>query len=157
MSGKSRNRIVGSCNITDLSKNYSGMLSNEMPDDVMHKRRIRVISEEFTATSKKDFLMDSHLLETEKHLKAKVSFRKYCKTLLMDFLARVLSQVATVAQSWKKAMWKLLVFLICSGGFLYQTNEFLTFYWTFPTTTSLEESSPYEIITPAITFCSNNL
>ncbi|XP_071041426.1 uncharacterized protein [Parasteatoda tepidariorum] len=82
-------------------------------------------------------------------------FRKYAKFVFKQSLITGFPNIA-LSKSWKRKFWKISVFLVCLVGFLYQTSVFLQYYWTYPTTTYVEESSPYEIVQPALTLCSKN-
>nr|XP_042910655.1 uncharacterized protein LOC122271948 [Parasteatoda tepidariorum] len=83
------------------------------------------------------------------------SFRKYAKSVFGNSSRTILLQIAG-SKTWKSRILKILVFLFCAFGFLYQTEIFLEYFWTYPSVTSVKESTPPEIIQPAMTFCSNN-
>ncbi|CAL1278092.1 unnamed protein product, partial [Larinioides sclopetarius] len=51
---------------------------------------------------------------------------------------------------------KILVFLGCMCGFLYQTFEFLEMYWAYPTILDVRTLKPMEVESPALSFCNAN-
>ncbi|GFS31794.1 uncharacterized protein TNIN_266431 [Trichonephila inaurata madagascariensis] len=48
---------------------------------------------------------------------------------------------------------RLLVIIICVGGFIYQAMEFMYLYWTYPTVVDIQQSSPSYLQAPAFTIC----
>ncbi|GIY27398.1 uncharacterized protein CEXT_798781 [Caerostris extrusa] len=55
-----------------------------------------------------------------------------------------------------KRILQFSIITVCLTGFLYQTIEFLSLYWTYPTVVDIQVSVPSEIQVPGITFCSSN-
>ncbi|GFY56007.1 uncharacterized protein TNIN_417881 [Trichonephila inaurata madagascariensis] len=52
----------------------------------------------------------------------------------------------------KKAS-RILVVLLCLGGYSFQTLQFLLLYWTYPTVVDIQKSSPTYLEIPSITIC----
>ncbi|GIY71227.1 uncharacterized protein CDAR_540671 [Caerostris darwini] len=52
-----------------------------------------------------------------------------------------------------KQIARIVVVVLCLGGFLFQTTEFLMLYWTYPTVVDIQKSSPSYLEIPAITIC----
>ncbi|GFY56924.1 uncharacterized protein TNIN_414201 [Trichonephila inaurata madagascariensis] len=52
----------------------------------------------------------------------------------------------------KKAI-RILVVLLCLGGYSFQTLQFLLLYWTYPTVVDIQKSSPTYLEIPSITIC----
>lgn len=58
--------------------------------------------------------------------------------------------------SYKKILFillKLIIFVICTAGFIFQATDYLNYYWTYPTVVELKLETRDEFILPAITFC----
>ncbi|XP_071041431.1 uncharacterized protein [Parasteatoda tepidariorum] len=83
------------------------------------------------------------------------SFQMYAKSVFKKSLITGLPQIAN-SRTWRRRIRKILILLFCLMGFLYQTGNFLQYFWTYPTVSYIEDSSPYEVVQPALTFCSNN-
>nr|XP_042909990.1 uncharacterized protein LOC122271747 [Parasteatoda tepidariorum] len=83
-------------------------------------------------------------------------FRRYLKQVFEDSLMTGFSQIAT-SRTWKKAIPKAAILIFCFLGFTYQTCDFLHYYFQYPVTVNVEESSPFEMTPPAFTFCNNNM
>ncbi|GFR12375.1 uncharacterized protein TNCT_122861 [Trichonephila clavata] len=48
---------------------------------------------------------------------------------------------------------RILVVLLCLGGYSFQTLQFLLLYWTYPTVVDIQKSSPTYLEIPSITIC----
>ncbi|XP_042908706.2 uncharacterized protein [Parasteatoda tepidariorum] len=83
------------------------------------------------------------------------SFGSYAKSVFEKSLITSLPQIVS-SKTWKKKLWKSVVFLFSLAAFLHLTQEFFAHYWTYPTESHVVESRPEEIVLPAVTFCSNN-
>ncbi|XP_071041488.1 uncharacterized protein [Parasteatoda tepidariorum] len=126
-----------------------------MAEDIFHRNK-SISPVEMSDMSKKPVEGDkreenksrlwSFLKSNEEHLK------KFFETSLITSFPKI-----AASSSWKKRIWKSLIFVLCFVGLLCQTCTFLQFYFTYPTTVNLKFSSPYEIVQPALTLCSNNL
>ncbi|GBN01616.1 hypothetical protein AVEN_91686-1 [Araneus ventricosus] len=63
--------------------------------------------------------------------------------------------IVATRTTWRKVM-KVLVFVGCTCGFLYQTSEFLEMYWGYPTMVDIQVENPDSVELPAISFCNAN-
>ncbi|GFT62719.1 uncharacterized protein NPIL_577491 [Nephila pilipes] len=48
---------------------------------------------------------------------------------------------------------RFVVVVLCMGGLLFQTMQFLLLYWTYPTVVDIQKSSPSYLEIPSITIC----
>ncbi|XP_071041952.1 degenerin mec-4-like [Parasteatoda tepidariorum] len=110
-------------------------------------------------TRKRNLSLNNHEYKnqgTQLNSKHKVgSFKEYMRSIFKRAVDASLPEISR-SKSCTKVLWKPMIFLCCLVGFCYQTGSFLEYYWSFPTITFVENSNPFDIIFPAITFCSNN-
>ncbi|GIY26837.1 uncharacterized protein CEXT_78181 [Caerostris extrusa] len=83
------------------------------------------------------------------------SFSAYCKQLCQQSLITGFPTIASTKGLARRAL-KMLVFVVCTGGFLYQTSEFLRIYWAYPTMVDIRIESPDAVPLPALSFCNAN-
>ncbi|GBN85734.1 hypothetical protein AVEN_78734-1 [Araneus ventricosus] len=82
-------------------------------------------------------------------------FSSYCKLLCKQSLITGFPVIASTRNLLRKTI-KVLVFLACTCGFLYQTSEFLKLYRAYPTIIDIQISKPTEVESPALSFCNTN-
>ncbi|CAL1260762.1 unnamed protein product, partial [Larinioides sclopetarius] len=68
-------------------------------------------------------------------------FSLYCKQLCRQSLITGFPVIASTRNSFRKLI-KVLVFLVCLCGFLYQTSEFLVLYRAYPTMVDIKIERP---------------
>ncbi|XP_015931146.2 degenerin-like protein asic-2 [Parasteatoda tepidariorum] len=83
------------------------------------------------------------------------NFPLYLRTIFKSSLITSFPEIAT-AKTWVRRVLKILVFLGCLCGFIYQTYNFLILYLSYPTTVNVQITNPFEIVQPALTFCNKN-
>lgn len=84
-----------------------------------------------------------------------MGFAKQLTRLLKNSVIPGLPQIAETRNASKKGL-KVVVFLSCTTGFLWQTFSFLTVYWTYPTVVDVESEFLDHVDLPAVTVCSCN-
>ncbi|GFS80949.1 uncharacterized protein NPIL_62571 [Nephila pilipes] len=64
-----------------------------------------------------------------------------------------LKSAAKRRRLFSKKIARILVIVMCLGGFVYQALEFLLLYRTYPTVVDIQMTSPSYLDIPAITIC----
>lgn len=66
--------------------------------------------------------------------------------------------VSTLSQtdSLRRKAFKILAFLLCLLGFLYQSGQFLAAVFQYPTTVDVDIERPNTLQVPGYTFCDNS-
>ncbi|XP_055936635.1 degenerin mec-4-like [Argiope bruennichi] len=93
--------------------------------------------------------------EIKVHKKRIGSFNKYCTQLCKQSLITGFPVIASTRNLLRKII-KVLVFVGCTCGFLYQTSEFLNLYRAYPTMVDIEVDTPAEVDISALSFCNAN-
>ncbi|XP_055932740.1 uncharacterized protein LOC129962769 [Argiope bruennichi] len=82
-------------------------------------------------------------------------FSSYFKQLCEQSLITGFPTIIATRTPWRKVV-KIIVFVGCTCGFLYQTSEFLELYWAYPTMVDIKVENPDSVVLPAISFCNAN-
>ncbi|GFY50331.1 uncharacterized protein TNIN_209821 [Trichonephila inaurata madagascariensis] len=85
----------------------------------------------------------------------KSKFSDYCKALCKESLITGFPVIASTKGFVRKIV-KILVFILSTCGFLYQTSEFLQLYRAYPTMVDIKVENPDVVPLPAITICNKN-
>ncbi|GFY48582.1 uncharacterized protein TNIN_475001 [Trichonephila inaurata madagascariensis] len=83
------------------------------------------------------------------------SFSSGLRRILKTSLITSFSEMAASKSCIKKVI-KIIVFVLCLIGFMYQTLNLLWMYLNYPTVGKVYVTSPYEIVQPAVTVCNIN-
>ncbi|GFY16673.1 uncharacterized protein TNCV_2787971 [Trichonephila clavipes] len=85
----------------------------------------------------------------------KSKFSDYCNALCKESLITGFPVIASTKGFVRKIV-KILVFILSTCGFLYQTSEFLKLYRAYPTMVDIKVENPDVVPLPAITICNKN-
>ncbi|GFS29329.1 uncharacterized protein NPIL_586221 [Nephila pilipes] len=82
-------------------------------------------------------------------------FRSYCKALCKQSLITGFPVIATTNGLLRKTV-KVLAFILCTCGFIYQASSFLQLYRAYPTLVDIKVENPDIVPLPAVTICNKN-
>ncbi|GFU05336.1 uncharacterized protein NPIL_35991 [Nephila pilipes] len=85
----------------------------------------------------------------------KTRFLTYSKVLCKQSLITGFPVIASTRNGFHKAL-KILVFVLCTCGFLYQTFSFLKLFKAYPTLVDFQVEKPDIIPLPSISLCNKN-
>lgn len=83
------------------------------------------------------------------------SVRQYASAVFSDTLVTGVPNIVNT-HYWPRKIFKTTVLLLCIVGFLYQTIEFLTLVYSYPSIVDISVYTPKEYLFPAIDICNNN-
>lgn len=81
--------------------------------------------------------------------------QRYSSEVLSETLVTGVPNIVNT-HYWPRKIFKLTVLLLCIIGFLYQTIEFLTLVYSYPSIVDITVYTPEEHLLPAIDICNNN-
>ncbi|GFU05347.1 uncharacterized protein NPIL_36061 [Nephila pilipes] len=85
----------------------------------------------------------------------KQRFSSYCKSLCEQSLITGFPVIASTSGLLRKFI-KILVFIVSTCGFLYQTTSFLQLYRAYPTMVDIKVENPDVIPLPSVSICNKN-
>ncbi|GFT09097.1 uncharacterized protein NPIL_548631 [Nephila pilipes] len=83
------------------------------------------------------------------------SVKGYASKVFKESSVSALSAIVSTANTPRK-VFRILVFVLFSAGFLYQCIKFLSYILTYPTVVNIEIERPVKFLAPAYTFCNYN-
>ncbi|GFT09099.1 uncharacterized protein NPIL_548641 [Nephila pilipes] len=86
----------------------------------------------------------------------KKSVKCYASKVLKESSVSAVSAIVSTGNIPRK-VFRVLVFLLFTAGFLYQCIKFLSYILTYPTVVNIEISRPNKYLAPAYTFCNYNM
>ncbi|GFT05406.1 uncharacterized protein TNCV_124161 [Trichonephila clavipes] len=96
-----------------------------------------------------DEFSETSPLEKEKSVKG------YASKVFKESSVSAVSAIVSTGNTPRK-VFRILVFVLFTAGFLYQCIKFLTYILTYPTVVNIEIDIPDEYLAPAYTFCNYN-
>ncbi|KAF8781575.1 Structural maintenance of chromosomes protein like [Argiope bruennichi] len=97
----------------------------------------------------------SHTQNIGKMLKMHFKASQGAPYIISGFNCSGFPTIIATRTPWRKVV-KIIVFVGCTCGFLYQTSEFLELYWAYPTMVDIKVENPDSVVLPAISFCNAN-
>ncbi|GIY25801.1 uncharacterized protein CDAR_543351 [Caerostris darwini] len=85
----------------------------------------------------------------------KKSVKGYASKLFKESSVSAVSSIVSTASVSRK-VFRALVFLLFTAGFLYQCIKFLYYVLQYPTVVNIEINTPVRFLSPAYTFCNTN-
>ncbi|GFU05338.1 uncharacterized protein NPIL_36001 [Nephila pilipes] len=85
----------------------------------------------------------------------KQRFSAYCKSVCEQSLITGFPVIASTSGLLRKSV-KILVFIVSTCGFLYQTTSFLQLYRAYPTMVDIKVENPDVIPLPSVSICNKN-
>ncbi|GIY70471.1 uncharacterized protein CEXT_263361 [Caerostris extrusa] len=85
----------------------------------------------------------------------KKSVKGYASKLFKESSVSAVSSIVSTA-SVRRKVFRALVFLLFTAGFLYQCIKFLYYVLQYPTVVNIEINTPVRFLSPAYTFCNTN-
>ncbi|GBM97330.1 hypothetical protein AVEN_115864-1 [Araneus ventricosus] len=86
----------------------------------------------------------------------KKSVKTYASKVFKESSVSIVSSIVATGNVRRK-VFRILVFLLFTVGFLYQCIKFLCYMLQYPTVVNIEMSRPKEYMAPAYTFCNYNI
>ncbi|KAF8795231.1 hypothetical protein HNY73_003104 [Argiope bruennichi] len=86
----------------------------------------------------------------------KKSVKEYATKIFKESSVSIVSSIVATGNNRRK-VFRILVFLLFTAGFLYQCIKFLCYMLQYPTVVNIEMSRPKEYMAPAYTFCNYNI
>ncbi|GFR03278.1 uncharacterized protein TNCT_108831 [Trichonephila clavata] len=83
------------------------------------------------------------------------SVKGYASKVIKESSVSAVSAIVSTGNTPRK-VFRILVFVLFTAGFLYQCIKFLTYILTYPTVVNIEIDRPPEYLAPAYTFCNYN-
>ncbi|GIY14682.1 uncharacterized protein CEXT_439271 [Caerostris extrusa] len=83
------------------------------------------------------------------------NFSEYAKTLYSNSLVTGIPEIV-ISHNWYVRIMRLVVFVCCIVGFIYQSLDFMDLYWKYPTILDIQITRKGEIMMPALTACDAN-
>ncbi|KAG8201004.1 hypothetical protein JTE90_021466 [Oedothorax gibbosus] len=83
------------------------------------------------------------------------SFKAYARAIFKASLITSFPEIASTKSPIKMIV-KIVVFIICTIGFSYQTLSFVGMYLAYPTVVNVKISYPFIVEQPGITICNSN-
>ncbi|GFY75459.1 uncharacterized protein TNIN_49311 [Trichonephila inaurata madagascariensis] len=88
-------------------------------------------------------------------LEKETSVKGYASKVFKESSVSAVSAIVSTGNTPRK-VFRILVFVLFTVGFLYQCVKFLTYILTYPTVVNIEIDRPAEYLAPAYTFCNYN-
>ncbi|GIY35548.1 uncharacterized protein CDAR_109651 [Caerostris darwini] len=107
---------------------------------------------EYFTTSDKSL---SQGLNSKMQPKKEENFSDYAKTLYSNSLVTGIPEIV-ISHNWYLRIMRLVVFVCCIVGFIYQSLDFMDLYWKYPTILDIQITRKGEIMMPALTACDAN-
>ncbi|KAF8795226.1 hypothetical protein HNY73_003099 [Argiope bruennichi] len=98
--------------------------------------------------------MENEIYEKPGHRRSH-SVKDYTSKVFKETSVSAISAIVSTDNVWRK-IFRVLVFLLFTAGFLYQCIIFLRYLLQFPTNINLEMMTPDRYLSPAYTFCNFN-
>ncbi|GFR27226.1 uncharacterized protein TNCT_488271 [Trichonephila clavata] len=89
-------------------------------------------------------------------LERKKSVKGYASKVFKESSVTAVSAIVSTGNVRRK-IFRVVVFLLFTAGFLYQCIKFLSYILTYPTVVNIEVARPDKYLAPAYTFCNYNM